>query len=52
MYNFFFLKPPDASHYTKGVAVLSWKKTKEKYTNLASYKAAKGRITRAEIILC
>lgn len=31
MYNFFFLKPPDASHYTKGVAVLSWKKTKEKY---------------------
>ena len=31
MYNFFFLKPPDASNYTKGVAVLSWKKTKEKY---------------------
>jgi len=31
MYNFFFLKPPDEFHYAKGVAVLSWKKTKEKY---------------------
>jgi len=31
LYNSFFSSPPYAMHYTNGVAVLSWKKTKEEY---------------------
>ncbi|CAI8422792.1 MAG: Uncharacterised protein [Formosa sp. Hel3_A1_48] len=30
-FNSIFLNPPDAMHYAKGVAVLSWRKTKEIY---------------------